>query len=143
MATKNTTPSFVHLHLNTNYSFNHSLVESREEASICQEAGMGACACTDHGSLGASMKFKFAMESQGIKPIYGCEFQVGKSNENLETTANVPNQHRDMTLVCLAENLEGYRNLCRLASEISLGDLRFEMEGRKASFASIKISILY
>ena len=128
MTTENTIPSFVHLHLNTNYSFNHSLVESREAASICQEAGMGACACTDHGSLGVSMKFKFAMESQDIKPIYGCEFQVAQSNESLATSANVPNQHRGMTLVCLAENLEGYRNLCRLASEISLGDLRFEMK---------------
>ena len=128
MTTENTTPSFVHLHLNTNYSFNHGLVESRAAANLCQEAGMCACACTDHGTLGASMKFKFAMESHGIKPIYGCEFQVGKADESLENTVNVPNQHRGMTLVCLAETLEGYRNLCRLASEITMGDLRFVMK---------------
>ena len=128
MTTENTPPSFVHLHLNTNYSFNHGLVESREAASICKEKGMTACACTDHGSLGASMKFKFAMESRSIKPVYGCEFQVGKADESLEDTANMPNQHRGMTLVCLAETLEGYRNLCRLASEITIGDLRFEMK---------------
>ena len=128
MRTENTTSSFVHLHLNTNYSFNHGLVESNAAASLCKEQGMTACASTDHGNLGVAMRFKFAMESQGIKPIYGCEFQVGKAKESLEHTANVPNQHRGMTLVCLAETLEGYRNLCRLASEISLGDLRFEMQ---------------
>ncbi len=40
---------------------------------------MTACASTDHGNLGVAMRFKFAMESQGIKPIYGCEFLVSSS----------------------------------------------------------------
>lgn len=127
MSTESTSSTFVHLHLNTNYSFNHGLVESRAAAGFCEEKGMTACACTDHGTLGVVMRFKYAMESHGIKPIYGCEFLVGQSNESFETSANVPNQHQGMTLVCLAETLEGYRNLCRLASEITMGDLRFEM----------------
>ena len=130
MTTEKTTPSFVHLHLNTNYSFNHGLVESGESARICKETGMTACACTDHGSLGVSMRFKSAMESQGIKPIFGCEFLVEDCEESLEDSANVPNQHRGLTLVCLAETLEGYRNLCRIASEVVLGD------GGKASAVS-------
>ncbi len=128
MSTESTSSTFVHLHLNTNYSFNHGLVESRVAANLCKEQGMTACTCTDHGTLGVAMRFKFAMESQGIQPIYGCEFQVGKAEGNWENTSNVPNQHQGMTLVCLAETLEGYRNLCRLASEITMGDLRFEMK---------------
>ena len=43
MKTENTTPSFVHLHLNTNYSFNHGLVESRAAADFCKEKGITAC----------------------------------------------------------------------------------------------------
>ncbi len=128
MPTENTPPSFIHLHLNTNYSFNHGLVESRAAANLCKGQGMTACACTDHGTLGVAMRFKIEMESQGIKPIYGCEFQVGKAEENWEDTSNVPNPHRGMTLVCLAETLEGYWNLCRLASGTAMGDLRFEMK---------------
>lgn len=128
MSTESTSSTFVHLHLNTNYSFYHGLVEAKAAAKFCQEAGMTACACTDHGTIGGSMAFKRAMESQGIKPIYGCEFQVGELEDSLENTSNVPNQHQGMTLVCLAETIEGYRNLCRLASEITMGDLRFEMK---------------
>ncbi len=106
--------SFVHLHLNTNYSFYHGLVEARAAARFCREAGMTACACTDHGTLAGSMAFKRAMEAEGVKPIYGCEFLVGDWEENWPSRA--PQTHRGMTLVCLAENLEGYRNLCRLAT---------------------------
>ena len=116
MIKENTTPSFVHLHLNTNYSLYHGLVESGEAACICKETGMTACACTDHGNIGVSMKFKSAMEAQGVKPIYGCEFLItGKSDWSHWL---LPHQHRGTNVVCLAENLEGYRNLCRLTSEI-------------------------
>jgi len=94
MSTESTSSTFVHLHLNTNYSFNHGLVESRAAANLCKEQGMTACACTDHGTIGGSMAFKRVMESQGIKPIYGCEFQVGELEDSLENTSNVPNQHQ-------------------------------------------------
>ena len=117
MNTENESPSFVHLHLNTNYSFYHGLVGAEVAAKFCQEAGMTACACTDHGTLGGSMRFKRAMADQGVKPIYGCEFLVGDWEEDLQCR-HVPQPHRGMTLVCLAENLEGYRNLCQLASNV-------------------------
>ena len=48
MKTENTTSSFVHLHLNTNYSFNHGLVESNAAASLCKEQGMTACHANHH-----------------------------------------------------------------------------------------------
>ena len=48
MKTENTTSSFVHLHLNTNYSFNHGLVESKAAASLCKEQGMTACHANHH-----------------------------------------------------------------------------------------------
>ena len=112
-------PSFIHLHLNTNYSLGHGLVEAGEAARVCKDFGMAACACTDHGTLDGAMGFKSAMEAQGVKPIYGCEFLVGDGQDD---ASNLPSSHRGMTLVCLAENLEGYRNLCRLASEIVLFD---------------------
>lgn len=127
MNTENKSPSFVHLHLNTNYSFYHGLVEAREAAKFCREAGMTACACTDHGTSGGSMRFKRAMEEQGVKPIYGCEFLVGNGKDfrrrNREDWRHyAPQPHRGMTLVCLAENWEGYRNLCHLASNVLLED---------------------
>ena len=117
MTTENTTPSFVHLHLNTNYSFFHGLVEAKTAAQFCKEAGMTACACTDHGTLGGSMAFGRAMGNHGIQPIYGCEFQIGEWFDIFKH--DMPECHRWMTLVCLAENPEGYRNLCHLAAKIA------------------------
>ena len=134
MTTENTTTSFVHLHLNTNYSLYHGLVESREAARICKETGMTACACTDHGNLGVAMKFKSAMESQGIKPIYGCEFLITGMSDWSHWL--LPHLHRGTNVVCLAENLEGYRNLCRLTSEIYHNTDAHSLSGHKVSYVT-------
>lgn len=119
MNTEKIPPSFVHLHLNTNFSFNHGLIVADEVAEFCGKSGMQACACTDHGNLAGAMCFQRAMEVQNIKPIFGCEFLIGDWEDNSPYT---PHPHRGMTLVCLAETLEGYRNLCRLTSRIALGE---------------------
>src|SRR5690554_5774312 len=68
--------------------------------------GMPAVAVTDHGNLFGMIKFYTAALDAGIKPICGCDVLV----ENPERPDS------PFTLVLLARNLTGYRNLTRLIS---------------------------
>src|SRR5690554_4967787 len=68
--------------------------------------GMPAVAVTDHGNLFGMIKFYTAALDAGIKPICGCDVLV----ENPERP------DRPFTLVLLARDLAGYRNLTRLIS---------------------------
>jgi DNA polymerase-3 subunit alpha len=75
--------------------------------------GMDAVAITDHGTMFGALEFYEKAKKAGIKPIIGCECYVA------------PRRLRDKTpldkaglshIILLAQNQEGYRNLCKLAT---------------------------
>jgi len=81
-------------------------------ATQAKELNMRAVACTDHGNMCGAVEFYKAMVEKEIKPIIGCEFYVAPSSR---TERNPREKHaQGYHLVLLAENLEGYQNLCRL-----------------------------
>ena len=110
----NTTP-FVHLHLHTDYSLLDGCQKCGDIAAKCEEFGMTAAACTDHGNMSACMEFTDKMKKHGLKPIYGCEFYIAPGSYK-DKNPNVPH-HTGYHLVCLAETYEGYINMCRLNEE--------------------------
>jgi DNA polymerase-3 subunit alpha len=74
---------------------------------------MDAVAITDHGTMFGALEFYEKAKKAGIKPIIGCECYVA------------PRRLRDKTpldkaglshIILLAQNQEGYRNLCKLAT---------------------------
>ena len=110
-------PPFVHLHVHTEYSLLDGAVALGSLAPRVAELGMPAVAITDHGVMyGAIDFYKSALEA-GIKPIIGCEVYVApRSRFDRDPRKDRSAYH----LVMLVENLEGYRNLVKLASLASL-----------------------
>jgi DNA polymerase III subunit alpha len=99
-------PSFIHLHLHTEYSLNDGLIRIDKLIAKADELSMPAIAVTDLSNLFATIKFYQAATKKGIKPIIGAECWV--KNEQC------PDQVFQLILLC--QNQLGYRNLIQLIS---------------------------
>lgn len=106
--------SFVHLHLHTGYSLLDGAVHIKKLVKHLGKLGMRAAAITDHGNMYGVIEFYQKMKKEGIKPIIGVETYVG--SEGMAPAKRGENRH----LVLLAENMQGYENLCYLISEANL-----------------------
>ncbi|HMO94789.1 MAG TPA: PHP domain-containing protein, partial [Tepidiformaceae bacterium] len=91
----------------------HSCWSLREGASSTDELidralalGYPALALTDHDNLYGAMEFAKAARERHMKPITGCELTLAGRGE--------PGTSSHVTV--LAQDIEGYRNLCRLLS---------------------------
>ncbi len=109
----NTIPDFVHLHVHTQYSLLDGAIRLDPLFKRVSDFGMDAVAITDHGTMFGALEFYEKAKKAGIKPIIGCECYVA------------PRRLRDKTpldkaglshIILLAQNQEGYRNLCKLAT---------------------------
>ena len=110
----NTAPSdFVHLHVHTMYSLLDGAIRLDGLLERAKAFGMHSVAMTDHGTMFNVLEFYLKAVKAGIKPIIGCECYVAPRTLADKT----PQDAKGLThLVLLAENQEGYRNLCRLVS---------------------------
>ena len=112
-----TVPDFVHLHVHTQYSLLDGAIRIDDLLKRSGEFGMHSVAVTDHGTMFGAVDFYEKAVKAGIKPIIGCEIYVAPRTRFDKT----PMDNRDLThLVLLAQNQEGYRNLCKLASAAQL-----------------------
>ncbi|MCC6466479.1 MAG: DNA polymerase III subunit alpha, partial [Planctomycetes bacterium] len=115
--------SFVHLHVHSDYSFLDGGATVDGLAKRAAKLGMPALALTDHGNMCGAVDFYKAAKKAGVKPILGCEVYVvpysmkEKRNPDLE---GAPGGERGLKenahLVLLAQNEQGYRNLCKIVS---------------------------
>ncbi|QVL51160.1 MAG: DNA polymerase III subunit alpha [Thiocapsa sp.] len=99
-------PSFVHLHLHSEYSLVDGLVRIKPLVKRVAALGMPAVAITDQCNFFALVRFYKAAVAAGLKPIAGADLLV----RNPEDAAK---PHR---LVLLVQDAIGYRNLTRLIS---------------------------
>jgi DNA polymerase-3 subunit alpha len=108
-----TASNFVHLHVHTQYSLLDGAIRLADLFKKVNEFGMPAVALTDHGTMFGALDFYQQAHSAGIKPIIGCECYVAP-----RTLADKTPLDKEGTrhLVLLAENQQGYRNLCKLAT---------------------------
>jgi DNA polymerase-3 subunit alpha len=105
---------FVHLHLHSEFSLLDGLGRINELAEQGSQLGFDAMAITDHGALYGAVAFYQACQSKGIKPIIGVETYVARRGmRDKEGKADAQPYH----LVLLAQNWEGYQNLCRLITD--------------------------
>lgn len=110
-------PSFIHLRLHTEYSLVDGLVRVKSLVKEANAMAMPAVAITDDTNLFALVKFQKAAMENGIKPIYGCDIWLAA-----EEPDSAPSR-----LCCLAQSLQGYRNLTKI---ISLAYLKGQVKGR-------------
>ena len=101
-----TNPTFVHLHLHSEYSLVDGLVRVKPLVKAVADSGMPAVAITDQCNLFALVKFYKAAVAAGIKPIFGVDLWVRDPED-----ANKP-----FRLLLLVKDSAGYRNLTRLVS---------------------------
>ncbi|MCB1561767.1 MAG: PHP domain-containing protein, partial [Xanthomonadales bacterium] len=97
-------PSFVHLHLHSEFSLRDSTIRIKGLIQRCVELGQPAVALTDDSNLFALVKFYRAAMAAGIKPIAGADVWVAEPGQ-------APGR---FTLLC--QDHAGYLNLARLVS---------------------------
>ncbi len=98
---------FVHLHCYSTYSLLQALPSPEEIVLRAKELGESGVALTDIGFTYGLIEFYQCARKHGVKPILGMEILVQ------EDGAASP-------LVLLAETLEGYENLLRIATASAL-----------------------
>ena len=110
-------PDFVHLHLHTQYSLLDGAIRIDDLLMRAADFNMHSVAVTDHGTMFGTVEFYEKAVKAGIKPIIGIETYIAPRSRFDKT----PLDSKGMShLILLAENQEGYRNLCKLASAAQL-----------------------
>ncbi len=101
-----TSPTFVHLHLHTEYSLVDSTVRIPALMKRCAAMGMPAVALTDQNNLFGLVKFYRKAIAAGIKPVIGLDLRIMNEEE----------ANRPYTLLLLCQNNAGYRNLSQIVT---------------------------
>jgi len=109
--------SFVHLHVHTQYSLLDGANKIGPLIDHAKASGMEAIAITDHGNMFGAVEFYQKARAAGVKPIIGCEAYLAPGKRTDRT--QVPRSDDfdgggNFHLILLAQNREGYRNLCKL-----------------------------
>ena len=98
--------AYCELHAHSCWSLREGASSNDEMVDRAAALGYRSLAITDHDNLYGAMEFARAAKERGLRPITGCELTMAP------TQADGPTSH----LTILAENVAGYRNLCRLLS---------------------------
>jgi DNA polymerase III subunit alpha len=122
---------FVHLHCHSHYSFLRGVASPEEIVAAAVEQKMPAVALTDTNGLYAAVQFYKLAQEAGIKAIVGVVLDVvmhdgGREIPRLRADKNHrPSARNDsfknITMVLLAVDMEGYSNLCQLVTLRHLG----------------------
>ena len=105
--------NFVHLHVHTQYSLLDGAIRLDPLFQRTSAFGMGSVAITDHGTMFGTLEFYEKAKEADIKPVIGCECYLAPRTISDRTVLDNKGLSH---LVLLAENMEGYGNLCKLAS---------------------------
>ncbi len=112
--------SFVHLHTHSEYSLLEASCRVKAIAKKAAEYQMPAVALTDNGNMFGAIEFYFACLDKGVKPILGLDAYIApgsrfekKQDPNAKYSEIALGPRR---LVLLAQNFQGYQNLCALSS---------------------------
>jgi DNA polymerase-3 subunit alpha len=102
------------LHLHSQYSILDSTLSIKKIVEKAKEYEMRHVALTDFCNMYGVIEFYKACNSEGIKPIIGCELMVAPSS--CREKKKVYGEPSGYPLILLAKDMDGYRNLCKLSS---------------------------
>src|SRR3989339_537162 len=103
MPNRFTKQPFVHLHVNSEFSFLDGASHVEALVRCAAEDGQKALAITDHDNLCGAPEFMKPCKEHDIKPIFGVELTLDTGS-----------------VVALAKNREGYASLCILLTHSHL-----------------------
>ena len=102
---------FIHLRTQKAYSLLEGALPIKTLISLAQKFNMPAVAITDTANLFGAFEFSLAARDAGIQPIFGCQIQrINTSDPKADTD----------TLILLAQNETGYKNLLKIVSNTYL-----------------------
>jgi len=102
---------FVHLRVRSAFSLLEGAIKADAIGPLAHAAGMPAVALTDRANLFGALEFSVYTREAGVQPIIGCALPVTGIGEGPpERWARTP------SVVLLAQNEAGYRNLMALSS---------------------------
>jgi DNA polymerase-3 subunit alpha len=114
---------FVHLKTKTIYSLLEGAIFAKALANRCCEFKMPAVGIADRANLFGALEFSEVLSDNGIQPIIGCQLPISAKETDLKKL-KVTDQ---ISMLFLAKNETGYRNLMELSSKFFLNDVyRFE-----------------
>lgn len=102
--------SFVHLHVHSQYSLLEATPVAKKLAQMAQACTQPALALTDNGNMFGAIEFYFACKDAGVKPIVGLDAYLAPQSRLTKGDG------KSTRIVLLAQNFNGYQNLCRLSS---------------------------
>lgn len=106
--------SYIPLNAHSQFSILDSTASVTALAEKAKSFQIPALALTDGGNLYGAVDFYKACKAAGIKPILGCELWMAPASRlEKKRTPGVSNGH---SLILLAKNSLGYKNLCKLSS---------------------------
>jgi DNA polymerase-3 subunit alpha len=105
-----TAAEFVHLRVHSEFSLRDGLVRIDPLMQQLQQLGMHAVAVTDYCNLFAAVKVFKAAIAHGVKPIFGAELPIVRTENATQASP----------MVLLCQNETGYRNLTQLVSRAYL-----------------------
>src|SRR3984885_14762847 len=108
--------SFTHLHVHTHYSLLDGACRISDLVKRTKALGMDSLAITDHGCMFGVIEFFNEGKKEGIKPILGMEAYMAPGSRKERSTPTGNPGDAAFHLLLLAENIEGYKNLLKLAS---------------------------
>lgn len=108
--------SFVHLHVHSQYSLLEACCRFDEICSRAAADGMPALAITDYGNMFGAIEFYFAAQKHGVKPILGLEVYLAPGSRHEKGDRKSGAKKPNRRLVLLAQNYQGYQNLCQISS---------------------------
>src|SRR5438876_2756504 len=116
---------FVHLHCHSAYSLLEGTATPQALVGMAKKLQMPALALTDRNNLYGAAHFYVEAQKAGIKPIIGMEVNLGgrfaeftlERSEGLRASSEPAKGSR---LLLLPRNMDGYRNLCHMATVLRL-----------------------
>jgi DNA polymerase-3 subunit alpha len=108
---------FVHLRCHSAFSLAEGAIKVKDLVGLAAQHAMPAIALTDSGNLFGAMEFSLAAAKNGVQPIIGCQVRL-ELHESDPRVRDLPPSIYEASdsLVVLAQNEVGYRNLVKMVS---------------------------
>jgi DNA polymerase-3 subunit alpha len=108
--------SFAHLHVHSEYSLLEAACRVKAIAKKAAAYNMPAVALTDNGNMFGAVEFYFACKDNNVKPLLGLDAYLAPGSRLEKKQDRDQVQVGPRRLVFLAQNQDGYRNLCKLST---------------------------
>ncbi|MEN0057253.1 MAG: DNA polymerase III subunit alpha [Bdellovibrio sp.] len=108
--------SFVHLHTHSEYSLLEAACRVKAIAKKAAAMNMPAVALTDNGNMFGAVEFYFACKDNNVKPLLGLDAYLAPGSRHEKKQDRDQVQTGPRRLVFLAQNTDGYKNLCKLST---------------------------